>query len=156
MYVSSKVWMCLSRKQWTTLFNRLRGSLIKSSIFLSSPFPHQRGADTLRADTTDRWVCVCGCLWFDRTLVIDGRSCKSRLWSHSIRRVLLLLLLQVLRLRKLRSGLHEEGRRPDAAMGLTVYPFFFWFTRFLNNAVFLVHLDYDSNPVIMKQQRLQL
>lgn len=57
------------------------------------------------------------CLWSDHMLVIDGSSCKSRLWLHSI----LSVLLQVLRLRKLRSGLHEEGRRADSAVGLTVY-----------------------------------
>lgn len=70
---------------------------------------HQRGADTLRADTTDRWVYVSACWWFDHMLVIDGASCNGCLWFHSIPSV----PLQILGLRKLRSGLHEEGMRKD-------------------------------------------
>lgn len=72
-------------------------------------------------------------------LVIDWRSCKSRLWLHSI----LCVLLQVLWLRELRSGLHEEGRRADSAVGLIVY---FLFHKSMHKRRCLSR-TFDSNPL---------
>lgn len=94
----SAISLCL----WTHLLNW--------SFPLSVP---QRGADTLRADTTDRWVWVQ--LFLKRPHVLCWlEDCKCRVWLHSV----LSVPLQVFWLRKLRSSLHEEGRRADSAGGL--------------------------------------
>lgn len=65
-----------------------------------------------RTQQTGEFVSV-----VDHMPVNGWRSCKSCLWLHLI----LSVLLQVLRLRELRSGLHEEGRRVDDVTGLAKY-----------------------------------
>lgn len=100
-----------------------------------------------RTQQTGEFVLVVDC-GLTNTSVNDWRS---PLWLHSIPSV----LLQVLRLRKLRCGLHEEGRRADDVTSLTeyfsdvlsIYACLLWF---LNNPVYPVH--FDSNPNLLRQQ----
>lgn len=60
-----------------------------------------------RTQQTGEFLFVCGL-----TTWMEGVVC-GRLWLQSI----LCVLPQILRLRKLRSGLHEEGRTADDAAG---------------------------------------